>query len=179
MRVQRCFATAIVASIAVHAAAAQTIRGTIIDSASGKGVANARVSVAGTTLQATADSLGRFTIAGAPTGDQTLAIHTASLDSLSAGYSAAVTVTGATTTIAVRVPSALQIAGTACGDGYGSGGIVLGRLEGRRRFDGVARRDRKRRVEDRCRGGSPQSGSRPRPMHADASRSAACRSTQG
>jgi hypothetical protein len=39
-----------------------------------------------------------------------------------------VTVSGATT-IAVRVPSALQIAGTACGDGYGSGGIVLGRLK--------------------------------------------------
>ncbi len=129
MRVKRCFATAIVASIAAHAAAAQTIRGTIVDSASGKGVANARVSIAGTTLQATADSLGRFTITGAPSGDQTLAIHTASLDSLSAGYSAAVTVSGAATTIAVRVPSALQIAGTACGDGYGSGGIVLGKLK--------------------------------------------------
>jgi hypothetical protein len=87
------------------------------------------VSVAGTTLQATADSLGRFTIAGAPIGDQTLAIHTASLDSLSAGYSATVNVTGTTTTIALRVPSALQIAGTACGDGYGKGGIVLGRLK--------------------------------------------------
>jgi hypothetical protein len=129
MRIERCLATAIVASIAAHAAAAQTIRGTIVDSASGKGVANARVSVAGTTLQATADSLGRFTITGAPSGDQTLAIHTASLDSLSAGYSAAVNVAGATTTFAVRVPSALQIAGTACGDGYGRGGIVLGRLK--------------------------------------------------
>ena len=129
MRLKRCFTAAIVASIAVHAAAAQTIRGTIVDSASGKGVANARVSIAGTALQATADSLGRFTITGAPSGDQTLAIHTASLDSLSAGYSAAVTVSGGATTIAVRVPSALQIAGTACGDGYGSGGIVLGKLE--------------------------------------------------
>jgi hypothetical protein len=128
--VKRCFAAAIVATIAAHTAAAQTIRGTIVDSASGKGVANARVSVAGTALQATADSLGRFTISGAPSGDQTLTIHTASLDSLSAGYSAAVKVAGATTTIAVRVPSALQIAGTACGDGgYGRGGIVLGRLK--------------------------------------------------
>lgn len=46
-------------------AAAQTIRGTIVDSASGKGVARARVAVGGTTLQATADSLGRFMIASA------------------------------------------------------------------------------------------------------------------
>ena len=117
------------ASMATAIAGAQSIRGTVVDSASGKGVANARVSVAGTPLQATADSLGRFTITGAPNGDQTLAIHTASLDSLAASYSAAVKVSGATT-IAVRVPNALQIAGMACGNrGYGSGGIVLGRLK--------------------------------------------------
>ena len=128
MRVKRFFVTAIVASIAARAAAAQTIHGTIVDSASGKGVANARVSVSGTALQATADSLGRFTITGAPSGDHVLAIHTPSLDSLSAGYSAPVTVTG-TTNVAVRVPGALQIAAMACGErGYGSGGIVLGKL---------------------------------------------------
>ena len=87
-------------------AAGQLIRGTIVDSASGRGIANARVGIAGTTLQATTDSLGRFTITGAPSGDQTLAIHTMSLDSLNAGYSAAVKVSGAATTIAVRVPNA-------------------------------------------------------------------------
>ncbi len=111
------------------AAAAQTIRGTIVDSASGKGVVHARVSVSGTTLQASADSLGRFTIAGAPSGEQTLAIHTPSLDSLNAGYSAQVAVASGTTNVAVRVPSALQIAASACGDrGYGAGGILLGKL---------------------------------------------------
>jgi hypothetical protein len=110
-------------------AAAQTIRGTIVDSASGKGVARARVAVGGTTLQSTTDSLGRFTIAGAPSGDQMLSIHTASLDSLNAGYTAQVTVANGTTSVAVRVPSALQIAASACGDrGYSNGGIVLGRL---------------------------------------------------
>jgi hypothetical protein len=58
-----------------------------------------------------------------------LAIHTASLDSMSASYSVGVTVAGAATTIAVRVPNALQIAASACGDrGYGTGGIVLGKL---------------------------------------------------
>jgi hypothetical protein len=119
----------LVIAIASRVAAAQTIRGTIVDSASGKGVLHARVSVSGTTLQATADSLGRFTIAGAPSGDQVLAIHTPSLDSLNAGYSAPVTVGSGTTNVAVRVPSALQIAATACGSGgYGAGGILLGKL---------------------------------------------------
>ncbi len=132
MTLKRCCTAAIVASMAVHAVDAQTIRGTIVDSASGKGVARARVSVSGAALQATTDSLGRFTIAGAPGGEQMLAIHTASLDSLNAGYSAPVTVGSGTTNVAVRVPSALQIAATACGSGYGTGGILLGKL----RIDG-------------------------------------------
>jgi hypothetical protein len=112
-----------------RAATGQSIRGTIVDSASGKGVPGARVNVSGTALQATADSLGRFTIAGVPVGDHVLAIHTASLDSMSAGYSAGVTVAQGTTTVAVRVPNALQIAASACGDaGFGDGGILLGKL---------------------------------------------------
>ncbi len=119
--------TALVIALVSRSTAAQTIRGTIVDSASGKGITHARVSVSGTALQATTDSLGRFTIAGAPSGEQTLAIHTPSLDSLNAGYSAPVTV-GGTTNVAVRVPSALQIAATACGIGYGTGGILLGKL---------------------------------------------------
>jgi hypothetical protein len=81
-----------------------------------------------TALHTVADSLGRFALSDVPTGDRALTIHTASLDSLSASYTVPVTVSGATT-IAVRVPSALQIAAMACGDrGYGSGGIVLGKL---------------------------------------------------
>lgn len=107
----------------------QTIRGTVVDSVSGRGIGKARVGVSGTSLQATTDSLGRFAIPTPPSGEQVLTIHTPSLDSLSAAYSAQVTVSGATTNVFVRVPSALQIAATACGDrGFGSGGIVLGRL---------------------------------------------------
>jgi hypothetical protein len=122
-------AAAVGAFLFARAATGQSIRGTIVDSASGKGVAGARVSVTGTSLQATADALGRFTIAGVPAGEHMLAIHTASLDSMSAGYSAAVTVAQETTTFAVRVPNALQIAAGACGDaGFGDGGILLGKL---------------------------------------------------
>jgi CarboxypepD_reg-like domain len=127
--IRRRIAVTLALAAFARTSAAQTIRGTIVDSASGKGVARARVGVGGTTLQATTDSLGKFTIAAAPSGDQVLSIHTPSLDSLNAGYSAPVTVGPGTTNIAVRVPSALQIAGTACGErGFGNGGIVLGRL---------------------------------------------------
>ena len=129
MRVRPCLAAAIVSLMAPAFVRAQTIRGTVVDSASGKGVAHARVNVVGTSLQAVADSLGRFTIAGAPGGEQTLAIHTPSLDSLNAGYSAPITIGAGTTNVAVRVPNALQIASTACGArGYGTGGILLGKL---------------------------------------------------
>jgi CarboxypepD_reg-like domain/Carboxypeptidase regulatory-like domain len=126
---RREIVVALMIALVSRVAAGQTIRGTIVDSASGKGVARARVSVSGTSLQATADSLGRFTITGAPSGEQLLAIHTPSLDSLNAGYSAQVTVAGGMTAVAVRVPSALQIAAGACGSrDSGAGGILLGRL---------------------------------------------------
>jgi hypothetical protein len=128
MRVRHFLVAAIVASMAPTLTVAQSIRGTVIDSVSGKPVASARVAVYNTAFQTVADSLGRFAFSDVPAGDRALTIHTASLDSLSASYTVPVTVSGATT-IAVRVPSALQIAGTACGDGYGSGGIVLGRLK--------------------------------------------------
>ncbi len=126
----RVLANALLAVAADASARAQVVRGTIVDSASGRGVSQARVSVNGTSLQATTDSLGRFAISGAPSGEQVLAIHTPSLDSLNAGYSTPATVVSGVATVAVRVPSALQIAATACGErGYGTGGIVLGRLK--------------------------------------------------
>jgi len=126
----------LVIALVSRVAAAQTIRGTIVDSATGRGISRARVGVSATTLQAIADSLGRFTIAGVPRGEQVLAIHTPSLDSLNAGYSAQVTVAGGTTDVAVRVPSAFQIAASACGSrDSGAGGILLGKL----RVDGDSR----------------------------------------
>jgi Carboxypeptidase regulatory-like domain len=129
VRVRLSVAIAIVASLLTATAGAQSIRGTVIDSLSGKPVRAARIDVQGTTLQSVTDSLGRFALTEVPAGERTVTIHTPSLDSLNASYSVSVTVAGATT-IAVRVPSALQIAAAACGDrGYGSGGIVLGRIK--------------------------------------------------
>jgi hypothetical protein len=64
-----------------------------------------------------------------PAGDRALTIHTASLDSVNASYTVPFLVSGETTTVFVRVPSALQIAAMACGSrGYGDGGIVLGKM---------------------------------------------------
>ncbi len=128
MMMRRSLVAALVASMAPTLTVAQSIRGTVIDSVSGKPVPSARVAVYNTAFQTVADSLGRFAFSDVPAGDRALTIHTASLDSLSASYTVPVTVSDATT-IAVRVPSALQIAAMACGDqGYGSGGIVLGKL---------------------------------------------------
>jgi len=126
---RRSFIVGVVASLMPAFGVAQTVRGTVVDSASGKAVAGARLRVQGATVEAVADSQGRFTLTGVARGEQALTIHTASLDSMSASYSVGVAVSGATTTIAVRVPNALQIAASACGaKGYGTGGIVLGRL---------------------------------------------------
>lgn len=121
--------SAVILVLAAHLIGGQTIRGTIIDSATARGLAHARVTMSGTSLQATTDSLGRFVITAAPSGEQMLAIHTPSLDSLNAAYAAPVNVASGTVDVAVRVPSALQIAATACGDrGFAAGGILLGRL---------------------------------------------------
>src|SRR6478672_1801503 len=105
MRMRRFLAAAIVASTAPALAVGQSIRGTVVDSASGRPVPRARIDVYNTALHTVADSLGRFALSDVPTGDRALTIHTASLDSLSASYTVPVTVSGATT-IAVRVPSA-------------------------------------------------------------------------
>ncbi len=129
MRVRRFLVAAIIASMATAIASAQSIRGTVVDSTSGRPVPSARVGVYGTALQTVADSVGRFEFSDVSAGDRALTIHTASLDSLNASFTVPVLVSGETTAVVVRVPSALQIAAMACGSrGYGDGGIVLGKI---------------------------------------------------
>ena len=60
MRVRRFLAAAVVASMATAIAGAQSIRGTVVDSTSGKPVPDARVGVYNTPLRTIADSGGRF-----------------------------------------------------------------------------------------------------------------------
>jgi hypothetical protein len=129
MRVGRFLPAAIVALMVPALANAQSLRGTVVDSVSGKPVPSTRVGVYNTAFQTVADSLGRFAFSDVPAGDRALTIHTASLDSVNASYTVPFLVSGETTTVFVRVPSALQIAAMACGSrGYGDGGIVLGKM---------------------------------------------------
>jgi hypothetical protein len=129
MMMRRSLVAALIASMATAIASAQSIRGTVVDSTSGKPVPTARVGVYNTALQTVADSAGRFAFSDVPAGDRALTIHTTSLDSVNASFTVPVLVSGETTVVVVRVPSALQIAAMACGSGgYRDGGIVLGKI---------------------------------------------------
>src|SRR5688572_19828757 len=48
------------------------ITGTVSDSALGRGLSNAQISVAGTRLRAETDDQGRYTVAGVPAGTYTV-----------------------------------------------------------------------------------------------------------
>jgi hypothetical protein len=108
----------------------RVLTGTLVDSLSGSPVADARVAVSGTTLAATSDARGRFTISGMLPGEYTLHVTTPSLDSLTAVHQSSLTFTDATTALEVRVPNGQQVAATLCGPATHAGlsGIVAGRV---------------------------------------------------
>jgi carboxypeptidase family protein len=81
------------------------IAGMLRDSATGSPLQNARVSLANTTLAATADDRGRFTIAGAQPGDYMLEVRPANADSSAAPFRSAVRLIDSATGIELRVPS--------------------------------------------------------------------------
>ncbi|HEY5060377.1 MAG TPA: carboxypeptidase regulatory-like domain-containing protein [Gemmatimonadaceae bacterium] len=90
------------------------LAGSVTDSASGAPAAGARVAIAGTPLEGTADAKGKFTIAGVLPGSYTLETRTPSLDAIGATNQSTVTFTDSSATIAIRVPTAAQIAATLC-----------------------------------------------------------------
>ncbi len=105
------------------------LRGVALDSISGSPLSGARVSLAGTSLAAVADTRGRFTVAGVLPGQYTAEVRTASLDSVNAVHRAAITVTDAAAPVEIRVPGAKQIATLVCGTAGARdsvSGIVLG-----------------------------------------------------
>lgn len=76
MRVRRLLLTSAVLLLAVPLGAqVRTITGTVADSLGGEPIADARVSVRGTTLGVGTGPNGRFTLAGAPAGEVSLAIR--------------------------------------------------------------------------------------------------------
>jgi hypothetical protein len=92
-----------------------TLFGMIVDSLSGDGIPDARVSIAGTSRSAVTDRKGRFSIAAVDPGDVQLQIHTPSLDSLNASTTYP-TVALDSTPVTVKVISYRQVLAGLCGD---------------------------------------------------------------
>ncbi len=92
------------------------LKGMVVDSASGKGVANARVMLRGTQLEATSDGDGRFAIPGMLFGSYTADVHTPSLDSVGAVTTSEIQFTDSTSIVQLAAPTAAQVAGTVCAD---------------------------------------------------------------
>ena len=109
------------------------LAGSVTDSASGAPAAGARVGIAGTTLEGTADAKGKFTIAGVLPGTYTLETRTASLDAIGATSQTTVVFTGSAAIVDIRVPTAAQVAATLCtGARLGPGaGMIVGTVYAR------------------------------------------------
>ncbi len=92
------------------------LKGMLVDSASGKGLANARVALRGTQLEATSDADGHFLIPGMLFGNYTADVRTPSLDSVGAVSTLDVQFTDSTSIVRLAVPTAAQVAGAVCAD---------------------------------------------------------------
>lgn len=93
--------------------ATRAFDGTVIDSATSRAVAGARVALIGTAIAALTDSTGRFTIAGVRAGRYTAEVRTWALDALGVVSQSAI-VLGDAAPITLYVPTATQIASTLC-----------------------------------------------------------------
>jgi hypothetical protein len=103
------------------------LSGTVRDSLTGAPVANARVSVAGTLLEAVTDSAGRFLLAGIPRGEYALETSSPWLDSIGAVKRVTVSATGDVRSLALYMPTLSQIALATCGVAETSG-VIVGRV---------------------------------------------------
>jgi hypothetical protein len=92
----------------------RTIGGTVLAAGTGEPVPGARVSLLGTTLEATTDGRGRFSLTGVLAGEYTVDVRTPSLDSIGAGFPATVTVTESIAELELRAPTGAQVLLAAC-----------------------------------------------------------------
>ncbi len=106
------------------------LKGAVLDSATGRGLDGARVSLQGTALVATADRNGRFEMRGVLPGEYGLIVRTSALDSLGTANESSVTITDAKDAVSVRVPSAAQIVSSVCGPRRNSNGAIPGIVVG-------------------------------------------------
>lgn len=109
---------------------ALALNGELVDSVSGKAIADGRVSLAGTGLSAAADARGRFTIPGVLPGTYTLESHTPELDKIGGTGQTSLTFDDSTKTYTIRVPNAAQLVASVCPSGSigASNGAIMGRV---------------------------------------------------
>lgn len=100
------------------------LAGTVLDSVSGAKIAGAAVVLRGTSLSATTDIAGRFRIPDVLPGEYTLDITSPSLKTLGAVHSVPLLLADGIAPLAVRVPTAGQLAASLCGSARD--GIVAG-----------------------------------------------------
>lgn len=91
-----------------------TMRGTVSDSATGRLVAGAQISLVGTAFKAVTDDAGKFSITGVLPGEYTADIRSPVLRSIGAGSIASITFLDSSSTIAVRVATAAQVLASIC-----------------------------------------------------------------
>lgn len=101
--------------------------GTAVDSATGAPIGDARISVVGTTLHSASDPTGHFAIAGMLPGTYMLEVRTSSLDAIGAVAQRELTFTDTAEPMRVGVPTAGQVAQSACSARPGAEpGIITG-----------------------------------------------------
>lgn len=106
------------------------VMGQVRDSSSNAASAGARVRLAGTRYETTTDADGRFTLDDVLPGEYTLSVRTPSLDSIRAEKGMTVVVRDSLAPIALRVPTARQLAQTLCGPGFANAGRDRGAVLG-------------------------------------------------
>ncbi|HEU4994381.1 MAG TPA: carboxypeptidase regulatory-like domain-containing protein [Gemmatimonadaceae bacterium] len=90
------------------------VSGAIVDSASGRGVRGARVSLRGTQLTTESDSTGRFHFGSLLPGTYGLEISTRALQAFASVLTRPLTVTSSDSTVVVRLPSSSQLLTRSC-----------------------------------------------------------------
>ncbi len=109
-----------------------TVSAALADSTTGRPVAGARVTIAGTPHADSTGATGRAVLAGVLPGDYQLEIRTPSLDSIGARHVVPFTLLLADTTITARVPTASQLVTSICGNARArpgtAAGLVLGAI---------------------------------------------------
>lgn len=92
------------------------LSGIVTDSATGRGTAGARVTLAGTRHETSTDGEGRFRLQNVLPGTYEIAVRTPALDSLGTAFRLPFTLLDESTTAAIQVPPSGQIAMLLCGN---------------------------------------------------------------